>query len=203
LPTHIASYEEAQRKRPTSATALKLFDARRTANVAPIEVSLTQWLERSPGDAEIRQLLASFYESTGRSDAAIAHYERLATQNPPDPAVLNNLAWLLHEKGDARALEMAQQAHVAAPKVPEIADTYGWILVERNQAAQGLEVLQTALAAAPGNPDIQYHVAAAYAKSGQPEKAAELLRESLRSGKPFRSRAAAESLLSSMRASGV
>jgi predicted Zn-dependent protease len=126
----------------------------------------------------------------------------LAQEQPPDPATLNNLAWLLHEKGDARALDLAQQAHVAAPKVPEIADTYGWILVQRNQAAAGLDVLQAAMAGAPGNPDIQYHVAAAYAKSGQQEKAAELLRESLKSGKPFRSRAAAESLLTSIRGAG-
>lgn len=199
----IAAYEKAQHKRPTITLAFKLFDVRRTAKAAPVELSLTQWLQHSPGDIEVRQLLAGYYEATGRSDEAIAEYEQLAAQKPPDPAVLNNLAWLLHEKGDARALEMAQEAHQAAPKVPEIADTYGWILVQRNQAAEGLDVLQAALSGAPGNPDIQYHVAAAYAKSGQQQRAAELLRESLKSRKPFRSRAAAESLLSSMRASGV
>jgi cellulose synthase operon protein C len=198
----IASYDDAQRKRPSSAVALKLFEMRRAGKVAPVEVSLTQWLQRSPGDVEVRQLLAGYYEASGRSDEAIAEYERLARQKP-DPGVLNNLAWLLHEKGEARALDLAQQANAAAPGVPEIADTYGWILVQRNQVAQGLAVLQTALAAAPGNPDIQYHVAVAYAKSGQQQKAAELLRESLKSGKAFRSRTAAESLLSSMRTSGA
>ncbi|HEY7639547.1 MAG TPA: XrtA/PEP-CTERM system TPR-repeat protein PrsT [Steroidobacteraceae bacterium] len=199
----IAAYESAQKKRPTSALALKLFDVRRTAKMQPAEVSLTQWLERSPADVEVRQLLAGYYEGTGRNDDAIAQYEQLAAQKPPDPAVLNNLAWLLHEKGDERALAMAQQAHQAAPKVPEIADTYGWILVQHNQAAEGLDVLQAALSGSPGNPDIQYHVAAAYAKSGQQQKAAELLRQSLKSGKAFRERAAAESLLSSIHGSGV
>ena len=199
----IASYEAAQLKRPSSTLALKLFQARRTAKVNPVESSLTQWLQRSPGDVEVRRVLATYYEASGRADQAIAEYERLAAQPPPNPEVLNNLAWLLHEKGDARALDLAKQAHTAAPKVPEIADTYGWILVERNQASEGLGVLQTALSGAPDNHDIQYHVAAAYAKSGQQQKAIELLRESLKSGKAFRSRAAAESLLSSMVASGV
>jgi putative PEP-CTERM system TPR-repeat lipoprotein len=199
----ITAYEDAQRKRPTSSVALKLFGVRRAAKATPVEASLTQWLQRSPGDAQVRQLLASYYEATGRADQAIAEYEELVAQRPSDPAVLNNLAWLLHEKGDARALEFARRAHTAAPKIPEIADTYGWILVEQNQAAEGLGVLQAALAGAPDNPDIQYHVAAAYAKSGQPQKAAELLRESLKSAKPFRSRAAAETLLSSVNASGV
>jgi Flp pilus assembly protein TadD len=202
-PQAITSYETAQRKRPSSALALKLFDVRRTARVVPVEQSLTQWLERNPGDVEVRQLLAGYYEAAGRSEEAIVEYEQLAQRKPPDPAILNNLAWLLHEKGDVRALGLAQQAHLAAPKVPEIADTYGWILVQRNQAAEGLGVLQAALSGSPSNPDIQYHVAAAYAKSGQQKKAAELLRESLKSGKPFRSREAAESLLSSIRASGA
>jgi putative PEP-CTERM system TPR-repeat lipoprotein len=199
----IASYESALRKRPTSTLAIKLFDVRRKGKIAPVEVSLTQWLQGNPADVTVRQLLAGHYEVSGRSDAAIAQYEQLAAQKPPDPLVLNNLAWLLHEKGDDRALTMAQQAHQAAPKVPEIADTYGWILVERNQAAQGLDVLQEALSGAPGNPDIQYHVAAAYARSGQQQKASALLRESLKSGKQFRSRAAAETLLSSIHASGA
>lgn len=202
-PQAITAYENAQRKRPSSTLALKLFDVRRTGRVVPVEQSLTQWLERNPGDVEVRQLLAGYYEGVGRSDEAIVEYEQLAQRKPPDPAILNNLAWLLHEKGDERALGLAQQAHLAAPKVPEIADTYGWILVQRNQAAEGLDVLQAALTGSPGNPDIQYHVAAAYAKSGQQKKAAELLRESLKSGKEFRSREAAESLLSSIRASGV
>jgi cellulose synthase operon protein C len=203
LPQAITSYEAAQRKRPSSALALKLFDVRRSAKVASPESSLKQWLERTPDDHPARQVLASYYESTNRGNEAIAEYERLAKQEPADPAVLNNLAWLLYEKGDARALDFAQQAHRAAPKVPEIADTYGWILVERNQAAAGLDVLQAALAGSPGNPDIQYHVAAAYAKSGQQGKAVELLRQSLKSGKPFRSREAAERLLSSLGKPGV
>jgi putative PEP-CTERM system TPR-repeat lipoprotein len=203
FPQAMAAYDSAQRKRPTSTLALKTFDVRRQGRMVPVEQSLTQWLAHNPGDAEVRQLLAGYYEAAGRSDEAIAEYEKLADQKPPHPAILNNLAWLLHEKGDARALDLAQQAHLAAPKVPEIADTYGWILVQRNQAAEGLGVLQSALAGSPGNPDIQYHVAAAYAKSGQQKKAAELLRESLKSGKQFRSREAAESLLMSIRAAGA
>jgi putative PEP-CTERM system TPR-repeat lipoprotein len=203
LPQAIASYESAQRTRLTATLALKLFDVRRQARVAPVEQSLTQWLASNPGDVEVRQLLAGYYEAAERYDEAIAEYEKLADLKPPHPAILNNLAWLLHEKGDARALDLAQRAHLAAPKVPEIADTYGWILVQRNQAAEGLGVLQAALSGSPSNPDIQYHVAAAYAKSGQQKKAAELLRESLKSGKPFRSRKAAETLLSSIRAAGV
>lgn len=199
----MTAYEDAQRKRPSSAVAVKLFQARRAAKATSVEASLTQWLQRSPGDSEVRKLLAGYYVATARGDQAIAEYERLVAQPPADPALLNNLAWLLHEKGDPRALDLAKQAHAAAPKIAEIADTYGWILVERNQAAAGLAVLQAALAGAPGNPDIQYHLAAAYAKSGQQRKAVELLRESLESGEAFRSRAAAESLLSSMNASGV
>ena len=45
------------------------------------------------------------------------------------------------------------------PHIPEIADTYGWLLAQTGEIQQGLEVLEQALAGAPGNPDIRYHVA--------------------------------------------
>jgi len=59
-------------------------------------------------------------------------------------------------------------------------------------------MLERALASAPANPDIQYHVAAAYVKSGQSARGAELLRDVLRSHEKFASRQEAERLESSL-----
>jgi thioredoxin-like negative regulator of GroEL len=64
-----------------------------------------------------------------------------------------------------------------------------------------MKVLQEALAKAPTNPDVQYHLAAAYAKTGERTKASELVRESLKAKGAFASRSAAEGLLRSLTAS--
>jgi putative PEP-CTERM system TPR-repeat lipoprotein len=196
----IKLYETAQRTTPSPALAIKLFNVRRSVQAPSPERSLTEWLEKKPQDATVRRVLAQHYQSAGRRDEALAQYERLAKEQGPDPAVLNNLAWMLEQSGDARALDIARRAHEAAPGVPEIADTYGWILVRSDKVAAGLAVLERALAAAPMNPDVQFHAAAAYAKNGENARAVELLRQCLQPGREFAARAEAEELLRTLKA---
>ncbi len=197
----IASYESAQRQQPSAQVALKLYSARREANIPEPERVLREWLQRSPTDIDVHRVLVAYYEQTGNRERAIAEYERFAASGAVDPVSLNNLAWTLHERGDARAITVARRAYEAAPEYPEIADTYGWILVRTDKVADGLNVLKEALINAPDNPDIQYHLAYAYAKSGEKAQAAELLRKALVS-ESFMSRADAEKLLQSLNGSG-
>jgi putative PEP-CTERM system TPR-repeat lipoprotein len=197
----ITAYEEAQRQTPSGALAVKLYTARRDAGVASPEASLTQWLQRSPNDVQVRRALVLVYQAKGERAQAMEQFERLMELGAGDPVTLNNFAWLLYEKGDARAVDLAQRAYTAAPGIAEVADTYGWILVEKGKTAEGMKVLQEALAKAPTNPDVQYHLAAAYAKTGERTKASELVRESLKAKGAFASRSAAEGLLRSLTAS--
>lgn len=190
----LASYENAQRLQPSGQTAIKLFQVRRATAASGAERSLTQWLERNPGDAAVRRTLALYYESAGQADRALAEYERLVASNTADPMTLNNLAWMLHQKGDARALDLAKRAHDAAPHYAEIADTYGWILVRMGKVPEGLAVLQSALANAPTNPDILYHTAFALQKSGDVARATKLVNEALKSKSDFGSHAEAVQL---------
>jgi cellulose synthase operon protein C len=194
----LRALEEAQRLQPSGVLAIKLFQLRRGVGAEAPEQPLVQWLERRPDDVDVRRVLALQYESTGRQALALPHYEHMLDVGAIDPILLNNFAWALHERGDARALELAQRAYTAAPHLAEIADTYGWILVQMGKAQQGLDVLEKALAKAPANLDIRYHAAVAYSKSGQVPKAVEILQGVVRSQEQFLSRAAAEQLLASL-----
>jgi tetratricopeptide (TPR) repeat protein len=198
----IASYEDAQRKQPTAQNAVRIFNAQRRAKTAEPERGLREWLQRSPGDTDIRRTLAAYYEQTGDQARAIAEYETIVKAPEVDPFSLNNLAWLLHSRGDERALALAKRAHDAAPQYAEIADTYGWILVRMDRVADGRDVLKGALTNAPDNPDIQYHLAYAYAKTGERAQAAEMLKKALDS-KSFASRTEAEELLRTVSGPGV
>ena len=194
----IEAYEAAQRLQPRAAVAIKLFQVRRTAKLARPEEVLTQWLARAPADAEVRRVLASFYESNGMRPEAIAQYKRLQADGRSDAIALNNLAWLLHQEGDPAALEMARTAYELAPGAPEIADTFGWILVQTGNIQQGLEMLKRAEADGGQNGEIAYHLAVAHAKSGQKELAAQVLTKLLASTQEFPSRGEAERLLASL-----
>ena len=58
---------------------------------------------------------------------------------------LNNLAWLYQQKGDlAKARGVAEQAAAAAPRVAEIDDTLGWILLAQGEAGKALTHLSAA-----------------------------------------------------------
>lgn len=201
LDDALRSYEAAQRAQPNAALAIKIFNVRRETKKESPERSLVEWLDKHPGEQGVRRMLAQHYESAGQRREAVAEYERLIATSK-DPLAMNNLAWILSEAGDARALDLARRAHEQAPGVAEIADTYGWILVRTGKVSDGVTVLERARSQAPSNPDIQFHLASAYARSGRPDQARDLLRELLASDRAFPSRREAEQLAQSIPPAG-
>jgi putative PEP-CTERM system TPR-repeat lipoprotein len=190
-----ASLGLAARMRPNGALAVKEFLARKAAGEAAPQASLTRWLAGNPGDSGVRMALASHYESAGDRKAAIGEYERIIAADPM-PVALNNLAWHYYESGDQRALEVARRAHQLAPGNADIADTLGWILVERGQHEEGLKLLEGA--ARGGSAEVRYHYAAALARMNQRERAVEVLRNLLSETPEFASRKQAQALLDSL-----
>lgn len=197
----LSAYEGAQRAKMNEALAVKIFNARRAMKGDSPERSLVDWLAKEPGNQSLRRLLAQYYEASGKRREAVAEYERLAADGK-DPLALNNLAWMLSESGDARALDLARRAHEQAPNIAEIADTYGWILVRAAKVSEGVVVLERARSQAPSNPEIQFHLASAYAKAGRSAQARDLLRTLLASDAAFTSRREAEQLARSIAPSG-
>lgn len=190
-----AAFSAAYRIKPGSTASIRALQAKLQAKITSPESELRDWLAKSPGDSAARRILADFYMSTRRNDAAVEQFEQVVAARPSDGIALNNLAWLYQQAGDARALVTAAKAYAAAPKVAAVADTYGWILVESNRLADGLRVLAEAAQLAPEDDGIQYHYAEVLAKSGQKQKAIDILETSLGRRHVFESRAAAERLL--------
>ena len=85
---------------------------------------------------------------------------------PGNVIALNNLAWTLGELKDPGALGFAEKAYGLAPRNPAIADTLGWLLVERGDTKRGVQILAQAAAGAPNVPAIRMHYAKALLKSG-------------------------------------
>ena len=67
---------------------------------------------------------------------------------------------------DPGALGFAEKAYALAPRSPAIADTLGWLLVERGDTKRGVEILAKAASAAPNALEIRLHYAKALLKSG-------------------------------------
>ena len=67
--------------------------------------------------------------------SAVTHYDAALAVQPDNPAALNNLAWVLGELGDVRAVEIAERAVRLAPANPDFKDTLGGLLVARGDTA--------------------------------------------------------------------
>lgn len=194
------AYEALQKSQPSAAAAVALYRARLAAKAAAPEESLRTWLESHPTDRAVRLALAEHWQRAGDRARAIAEYEAAVKAKSDDAIALNNLAWLYHETGDARALATAQRAHQLAPRAAAIADTLGVILVATGRVDEGITVLREAASSAPGFAEVQYHLAEALSRKGSNAEAQQILDGILRDAKaPGDVRTKAEALAKTLR----
>jgi predicted Zn-dependent protease len=192
------SLDAAAKIAPSANLAVKAYQLRTAGSLANPTEPLTRWLDRNPNDLPVRGVLAEAHARAGADARAAEQYEQIVAREPRDVVSLNNLAWLYFEAGDKRATELARRAHALAPNAPAVADTLGWILVQDGKVEEGLALLATVAARAPTDGEMQYHYAAALAKSGAQADAEARLRRLLAANEKFSSRAEAEKLLASL-----
>lgn len=131
-------------------------------------------------DASYQLALANLVMARGQAEQAIKRYRRLLQDDPNQPLALNNLAFLLGEKPETRqeALRYADQA-IALNKGANSAllDTKGTILLSDGKVAEALPLLERAADPKDADPRNRLHLAAAYLRSGNPEKAKQVYRK--------------------------
>lgn len=122
-------------------------------------------LTHLPEDNNLLWAKASYLERGGDIDGAIQIYEGLYARNSSSVIVANNLASMLSTyKTDEDSL---QRAWVVARRfrdteIPQMQDTYGWILHRRGEVAEALSYLEGAAAALTTDPIVQYHLGQNY-----------------------------------------
>ncbi|MBI2798788.1 MAG: PEP-CTERM system TPR-repeat protein PrsT [Gammaproteobacteria bacterium] len=194
------AYDTALRLQPMGQFAVKRFLARaRGGDQKAALVELEHWADAYPEDFIARAKVGDAFMAAGDYKTAAANYEITVKGKQVPLDVANNLAWAYYQLKDKRALEMAETALKANPNSGLTADTFGWILVEQGDVARGLGNLKRAVALAPEEADIRYHLAAALAKSGDSAGARSELERLLKSDKPFATRKDAEALLASLK----
>jgi cellulose synthase operon protein C len=164
------AYAAAFKLSPSGPNAIRTYRARQLGKLPDATGPLLGWLQQRPNDSLARLILAEDYAGSGQLDQAIREYEQVLRDGRPNPGALNNLAWVYHLKGDARAIDTARRAYGAAPGVAAIADTYGWLLVESGRPGEGLPILEKA-AAADAPPEVHFHYAVALMKTDHREAA--------------------------------
>jgi tetratricopeptide (TPR) repeat protein len=209
------AYAGAYAAAPSAVLAQRTALAWQAAgDLAQASAALESWLQRSPNDTQVLGLLSQFDLQAGRTQAAEARLSRVVEEAPTDAVALNNLAWVLAQRGGpealARARSMAERAYFLLPTA-EAADTLGWVMVRAGEAEKALPLLREAVAArraaippggtmAPQDPGMSYRLAVALNEMGDRAEALRVLEPVVAENPTFPERAEAERLLSTLRA---
>ncbi|MBT3289221.1 MAG: tetratricopeptide repeat protein [Victivallales bacterium] len=155
-------------------------------NYATARKTLEDACERFPQDSRPPAALGAFFLRRQEEDLAIEAFRKALGKQPTDATAYNRLAAILADRKQTKeALAYALVAFKAQPNHWGVLDTLGWIHCRSGDTAAGLPYLNQALALAPRNPEIQYHLGYALAKSGQPDAARWHLEVALRTSTPF------------------
>jgi Tfp pilus assembly protein PilF len=153
------------------------------------------WIKQHPKNPLLLRHLAGLAYNAGDRVQARAYYEQALEMAPKDVAMLNNLAWILVEAKDPKALALAQRAAALAPDHPNVLDTLAQAYALNNDYQKAIEALRRAVHRSATAATLRLHLARLYIASGDRASAkAEL--ETLRDlGRSFPERAEVLQLL--------
>jgi putative PEP-CTERM system TPR-repeat lipoprotein len=192
------AYSAAYAAQPSQRLVLQMLRTGWAAGLKDPPEPAKDWVDLNPDDTVVLKALATWHLGRGQLGNAQQHLERILEIGQKDPMVLNDLAWIYQQTNDERALQTAEHAYALLPDNAAIADTLGWIQLEAGKIEPALELLEKAGKAAPQNPEIQYHLAMAYRKSGDTDTAKRILTDLIQTDKNFPSREAAENALTGL-----
>jgi cellulose synthase operon protein C len=145
-------------------------------------------LARDSSNKTARQLLADIEALRGQSSPAIAHFRQVLSEDPGNAQAYNNLAYLLLDTQADEALRYAQKAVELAPDRPAYCDTLGWAMYRKGLYSGAIQYLELAAsgkgakgsASGKVDPVWMYHLAMAYAKTGDLGRGRQTLEAALR-----------------------
>ena len=137
---------------------------------------LDHYLTIDPNDSRIKTMLAGLYLA-GDTNKAIAIYTDVVEKQPGNVIAHNNLAWLYLEQSKLdKALTHAKEAFALAPHIPNIADTYGKVLLKSGDKRAALKYATQASDLAQGKDiDIQLNYIEALIANSRANEAKDLL----------------------------
>lgn len=157
---------------PLPVTAVSLHDVLLQGGKEAAADSFARgWIAQHPSDTTMLAHLGGRAMAAGNHTLAAENFKAAIARRPEDPALLNNLAWVLGKLKDPNAVDFARQALAAAPGSAAIMDTLGMLLADSGKLDEGLPLLRKARDEAPNVPVIRINYATLLARSGDKEAA--------------------------------
>jgi putative PEP-CTERM system TPR-repeat lipoprotein len=198
-PEAAGVFKTALAKQPASLLAARQFIALQQAGKnADAAAMADKWIKDHPDDIALVDLRAQQNQQRKNFPAAVEGYKRVIEIDSDNVRALNNLAWILMQTNDPKALEYAERAHQVAPFNPSVLDTLGLAYTKSGDAKRGVTMLRMATTLAPANGEIRLHLAQALVKAGDKPAARKELAELTKLDKKSPIRVEAEQLQSTL-----
>ncbi|MCG8611036.1 MAG: PEP-CTERM system TPR-repeat protein PrsT [Pseudomonadales bacterium] len=196
LDSALTFFKSSHGLNPSTRSVISVVEVyKKMKKIKEAQTTLENWLKDHPNDQPARMYLANLSISKDNS-VAIAQFKELLKNNAKNPVVLNNLAWALGEEGNlTEALKYASDAFEIAP-LPEIADTFGYLLLKKGDTKEALEKLTVAHNKLPEDPSVAFHFALALKENQRSDEAVSIL-EKIKN-KDFTEKSEASSLYKSL-----
>jgi cellulose synthase operon protein C len=156
-----------------------------TQRSAEAERLAANWIRERPRDVEFLSYLGDSAMGAKDWSQAEQHYRKILEINPDRALVMNNVAWLMLQRGASGALPVAERANQLLPGHPALMNTLAMALAADGQVARALEVQQRSLEVVPGDPKLKLTLAKLHLQAGDRSRARQVLRELQRLGEQF------------------
>jgi tetratricopeptide (TPR) repeat protein len=155
-----------------------------SALVERVQPLIASALKADGDNVNLLMSIAVRHVTDDRSDEAIKLFRRVLELQPNHTLALNNLATLLAERPDqlAEARKLVERAIGIAGRSPALLDTLGTILIRAGQNEDAVTYLNEAVAGLADDPRFFFHLAVAYQRSGDHEKAHDKLEAARKRG---------------------
>ena len=179
-------------REPAMKISLDIFDPN-TALTPEIKEQINRviaWFEAAlkanPQRPSYRMSLGNLYERAGDDAKAEEQYRAIVNGDDRDGIASNNLAWLMALREDGKwndALELINHAIKVRGPIPDFLDTRGVVFISGGQNARAIDDLQQAIKVQP-TASKYFHLARAYLKLNDTEKAKESMKLAKTKGLP-------------------
>jgi tetratricopeptide (TPR) repeat protein len=139
-----------------------------------------------PQNAQALISRAQLLQGMKKTKDATDLYNQALGIDPNNPFALNNLAFLNAQQGSNldQAMSFAERAKKQAPKNPDIADTLGYVYLQKNLNAQALQIFRQNVQDQPTNATFHLHLAMALLKNGDKQGARDEAEKAMRVAAP-------------------